>query len=79
MRNAILLAAFVVPLVVAARADADEKSGLDSEGFVQKWLVLAPIKMADNESGGDALAKSHQCDGWITDVTGRTREPRRGT
>jgi hypothetical protein len=40
------------PVAVAA-----EQAGVDAEGFVQRWLVLAPIPLAENESGGDALGK----------------------
>jgi hypothetical protein len=45
-----------VLLLSAARA-ADEQSGVNAEGFIQRWLVLAPIPMAEGESGADALAK----------------------
>jgi hypothetical protein len=44
-------------IVCNACAAPDEKNGLDSEGFIQKWLVLAPISIADGDSGSDALAK----------------------
>ena len=43
-------------LLVAARP-ADDSSGTNEEGFVQRWLVLAPIPFAANESGADALGK----------------------
>jgi hypothetical protein len=48
------LSLFVVCNVVAARPDTN---GLDSEGFIQKWLVLAPIPSAAGDSGSDALSK----------------------
>lgn len=35
----------------------DEKTGVNEEGFIQHWLVLCPIPMADGESGSDALGK----------------------
>ena len=41
------------PLPPAGR----EKSGVDDEGFIQRWLVLAPIPLAENQSGADALDK----------------------
>src|SRR5215471_17634942 len=44
-------------LLLVGAARADDKSGVDSEGFLQHWLVLAPIPMAENESGSDALDK----------------------
>src|SRR5687767_3572782 len=43
-------------LVAAPATTADEKSGADSEGFIQKWLVLAPIPLGDS-SGSDGLDK----------------------
>src|ERR1700694_1695189 len=42
-------------LSAASIPGADDKSGLDAEGFVQQWLVLAPIPFAANESSSDAL------------------------
>jgi hypothetical protein len=36
-------------------AAADDKSGLDGEGFVREWLVLLPIPFAANESASDAF------------------------
>jgi serine/threonine protein kinase len=32
-------------------------AGVNEEGFVQRWLVLAPIPLAENQSGADALDK----------------------
>jgi hypothetical protein len=32
-------------------------SGLDAEGFIQRWLVLAPIPLGPNEGGAAALGK----------------------
>jgi hypothetical protein len=42
-------------LLAVSSALADEKSGLDGEGFIQKWLVLAPIPLKNGESGADGL------------------------
>jgi hypothetical protein len=42
---------------VAVAAAADEKTGVNEEGFIQHWLVLAPIPLAENQSGADALDK----------------------
>src|SRR2546430_14431563 len=53
-------ASWVVSLVLlsaAPSARADDKSGVDGEGFIQQWLVLAPIPFADNESSSDAFNK----------------------
>jgi len=43
-------------LIVAGKA-ADDASGVNDEGFVQRWLVLAPIPLKENESGADGLAR----------------------
>jgi hypothetical protein len=50
-----VLAVALSPLTLAMAAD--DKSGLDGEGFIQRWLVLAPIPLAENESGSDAVDK----------------------
>jgi len=47
----------VLLLLGVAVVTADDKSGLDDEGFIQHWLVLAPIPLAENESGADGLDK----------------------
>src|SRR5262245_66245644 len=36
---------------------ADEKSGVNEEGFIQQWLVLAPIPLEKDQTGADALDK----------------------
>src|SRR5207237_1415963 len=35
--------------------DTDDHSGLDGDSFVQRWLLLAPIPFAANESASDAF------------------------
>jgi hypothetical protein len=57
MRATILLAALALPVLIAAPALADDASGIDSAGYVQRWLVLAPIPLAENQSGADGLDK----------------------
>jgi serine/threonine-protein kinase len=42
---------------VAVAAPADNTSGINDEGFIQRWLVLAPIPHAESQSGADALDK----------------------
>src|SRR5258708_21337355 len=39
-------------------APADDAAGVDAEGFIQLWLVLRPIPLAENQSGADALDKA---------------------
>lgn len=44
-------------LLALGGAAADEKSGVNDEGFVQKWLVLAHIPLPDGQGGGEAVDK----------------------
>jgi hypothetical protein len=44
-------------LLFAVVTAADEKTGVDEEGFIQHWLVLAPIPLQENQSGADAVDK----------------------
>ena len=48
--------------VFAFPAAADDKSGVNDEGFIQRWLVLAPIPFAGDESGTEALDKAKIAD-----------------
>jgi hypothetical protein len=52
-----MVAALVLAIFCGSPARADEKSGLDEEGFVQRWLLLAPIPLAENQSGAEGLGK----------------------
>ena len=38
-------------------AAADDKAGTDAEGFVQQWLVLAPIPLKEGEDGTGGLGR----------------------
>ena len=51
MRNVFCLAAVSVGLVCAGARAADEPKGIDGEGYIRSWLVLAPIKLGDDEAG----------------------------
>lgn len=42
-------------LVAVPAARADEKSGVNEEGFLQKWLVLVPFPLGTTESGAGGL------------------------
>lgn len=44
-------------LSLTTAAAQGEKSGIDPDGFIQRWLVLAPIPLAADQSGEDALDK----------------------
>jgi hypothetical protein len=47
----------VAVVAVADDKDKDTKSGLDGEGYIQKWLVLAPIPLPDDGGGAIGLDK----------------------
>jgi hypothetical protein len=51
------LAAALPLLLAVAGTAADDTGGVNDEGFVQRWLVLAPIPLKDGESGADGLAR----------------------
>jgi hypothetical protein len=57
MHANISILVLLLPLFGGTTTSADDKSGLNDDGFVQRWLVLAPIPLADKESGEDGLAK----------------------
>jgi hypothetical protein len=52
----ILIAAALLACIGWA-SPAQDKSGLTDDGFITTWLLLAPIPLDDNQSGGDALNK----------------------
>jgi hypothetical protein len=47
----------VTLMALGAPALADEKAGTDGEGFIQQWLVLAPIPLKDGEDGAAGLGR----------------------
>ena len=57
MRTPKCVLGFSLLLLLVAARPADDSSGVNEEGFVQRWLVLAPIPFAANDSGADALGK----------------------
>lgn len=57
MRISIFVWTLSLIVLATAAIQADEKSGLDSEGFVQKWLVLAPIPLKSDEDGAAGLGR----------------------
>jgi hypothetical protein len=44
-------------LLLVTTAAAEDKAGVSEDGFIQNWLVLAPIPLEANQSGSDALDK----------------------
>ena len=57
MRTTTLLVGLALPLLMPTPVVADDKSGVNENGFLQRWLVLAPMPLAANETGTDALDK----------------------
>jgi hypothetical protein len=56
-RTSMILAVTTVLLAITPARTADEETGLNNEGFLTTWLLLAPIPMDKDQSGGDALGK----------------------
>ncbi|HAB19967.1 MAG TPA: hypothetical protein PLX89_10175 [Verrucomicrobiota bacterium] len=40
-----------------SRADAADVSGLDPDGYIRDWLMLAPIALPEGASAGDLLLR----------------------
>ena len=59
MRTTAWIVGLALPLLLATPLPADDKdkSGVNDEGFVQKWLVLASIPLPDGQGGGEAIDK----------------------
>src|SRR5262249_33865554 len=58
MRKTVILLAAAALTVALNRAESgDAKSGINDEGFITTWLLLAPIPLAAEQSGADALTK----------------------
>jgi hypothetical protein len=57
MRAILLPVGLALLSLFVSAAPADDTSGVNDEGFVQRWLVLAPIPLAENQSGAEALDK----------------------
>jgi len=60
MRKTMVLATLALALALAAcisRAAPGGKSGLNEDGFITTWLLLAPIPLEENQTGADALGK----------------------
>jgi len=58
MRSSAWTLGLALPLCLAASAfSGGEKSGVNDEGFVQRWLVLAPIPLKENEDGASGIAR----------------------
>jgi hypothetical protein len=49
--------ALTASLLSAVHAAEEAKDSFTDEGFIRTWLVLAPIPLADNQSGADGLAQ----------------------
>lgn len=47
----------VVLLALTAGAADDASAGVNGEGFITRWLLLAPIPLAENQNGAEGLDK----------------------
>jgi hypothetical protein len=56
-RQGTVLAVAVLALFTLRVVAADDKGGVNDEGFITSWLLLAPIPLAENQSGADGLGK----------------------
>ena len=56
-RFLLLLAIAAFVLAANQACTADEDTGLNNDGFLTTWLLLAPMPMDKDQSGADALAK----------------------
>jgi len=52
-----ILASVTLLVLVTPVFPIEEDTGLDDEGFITTWLLLAPIPLAEGQSGADALDK----------------------
>ena len=58
MRKTAIVVTLVALVVFLGRAESGGgKSGINDEGFITTWLLLAPIPLDANQSGADALNK----------------------
>jgi hypothetical protein len=62
MRVTTGLLGLALVLLGTSAATADEKAGTDGEGFIQQWLVLAPIPLKDGEDGATGLSREAVAD-----------------
>jgi hypothetical protein len=56
-RSTPLIAVLAAALTGATVVGDDANDGIDAEGYVCAWLVLAPISLKDSEKGASALEK----------------------
>ncbi len=57
MRRGIIVLCAVALLVSAGQGSPAGGSGVNEEGFITTWLLLAPIPLGDGMSGADAVGK----------------------
>jgi hypothetical protein len=56
-RRTTVLAAVALLVFLGRAFPGGEGTGLNDEGFITTWLLLAPIPLAEGQSGADALDK----------------------
>src|SRR5262249_60434149 len=56
-RVSTVLTATALLLLTGRAVPGEVKTGLDEEGFITTWLLLAPIPLEKGQSGADCLGK----------------------
>jgi hypothetical protein len=56
-KSSLFLAIAAFLLAITHARTADEDTGLNNDGFLTIWLLLAPIPMDKDQTGADALGK----------------------
>ena len=57
MTKLISLASIALSFLWLTTASADDSFTLDSEGYIRHWLMLAPVPLAGEEAGTEAIYK----------------------
>jgi hypothetical protein len=57
MRRTTMMTMIVLLACTGQAPAAQQKTGLDEEGFITTWLLLAPIPLEPNQSGADAITR----------------------
>lgn len=56
-RQMTIMASLALLVFLGGALAADEETGLNNDGFITTWLLLAPIPLDKDQSGADAVGK----------------------
>jgi len=62
IKSVLMTGALLVGISMARTATAAEEFGVGKDGFIRDWLLLAPIQLAADADGGEAIDKSQVAD-----------------